>query len=389
MRTKLVSVMGALVVLSLVAAQCAPVSVVEVEKVVKETVVVEKEVEVVVTPTPTPLPEKTGQDAVRYQIGISHLSYSSPFHVRFWKSQQFNHLLWEPLVYPGKGNLPELRLATDVQANEDASVWTFTLNEEARWTDGQPVTAEDVAFTYKMVLNPEVLSQQQASIKGIKGAQAFIDGEADDVEGIQVIDDHTVQFELEQPDATFILNTGIPIAPKHVYEQFPVEDIAQGITPEQQKPTVTSGPFKFVTYEEAQFMNVERWDDYWGEPAKVKEVFGVHVDWGTVLAQLEAGEIDFTFVLDPGDAERLEQLPHIDVYRVPSPNYCGLKVNTESLPDKEVRQALAYAIDFEAIAETSHSGFVTPAYSPITGPDPRRPRPCWRRLAGILTGNWS
>ena len=343
--------------------------IVEKEKVVKETVVVEKEV--VVTPTPVSPPIKTG-GAVNMQIGISHLSYSNPWESTYWKAEMFDHLYWPRLAYTCENDLPALELAEDYEVSPDAKVHTFTLHKEARWTDGEPVTARDVAFCYKMALNPQVLCRHQGDFKGIKGAQDFIDGKTDEVSGITVLGDHTVQFELEEPDVMFLSKTTAQgIVPKHVWEKIPVEEIANHTASEMWQPTVTAGPFKFVRYEEAQYVELERWDDYWGEPAKVDRIFGTHVDWATYIAQLEAGELDLSYILNPSDALRLETLPHIVVMRNPGAQVTGLKMNLRKpyLQDKRVRQALAYALDWEAIADAATGGMARPAYSPFLGPD--------------------
>jgi peptide/nickel transport system substrate-binding protein len=372
LREKLFTILAlsAILALSMIVVACVPAPAV-VEKVVKETVIVEKEVEVVVTPTPEPPPVKTG-GAVNMQIGISHLSYSNPWESVYWKAEMFDHLYWPRLAYTCQDDLPDLELAEGYEVSPDAMVHTFTLPEEAKWTDGEPITAEDVAFTYKMCLTPEVLCRHQSDFKGIKGAQDFIDGKTDDVSGIKVVDDHTIQFEREEPDTMFLMKTtGQSIAPKHVWEEIPIAEIADHTASEMWQPTVTGGPFKFVRYEEAQYIELDRWDDYWGEPAEVDKIFGKHVDWATYIAQLEAAELDLSYILNPADASRLEEMPHIVVMRNPGAQVTGLKMNLRKpyLQDKRVRQALAYALDWEAIAEAAAGGRAQPTYSPFLGPE--------------------
>src|SRR5690606_13521602 len=112
--------------------------------------------------------------------------------------------IWSPLVSYNEdisGLAPQL--ATEWSSNDDSTVWTFNLREGVVWHDGEPFTADDVRFTFEFVLSPGSTATAPVGMAGIKtllGAEVFTAGEADSIEGINVIDDLTVELTLAVPD---------------------------------------------------------------------------------------------------------------------------------------------------------------------------------------------
>ena len=109
----------------------------------------------------------------------------------------------------------EPELAT-VTAAPDASSYTFKLDPKARCHDGQPLTTADVEWTYTMALNKATKSNRLSRLSLIKGAADYSAGKADNVAGIVVVDPQTIRFDMDFPNALFLLETDLPVLPKHM-----------------------------------------------------------------------------------------------------------------------------------------------------------------------------
>ncbi len=292
-------------------------------------------------------------------------------------------------------------LATDIDVSEDATVYTFYLPEDAVWSDGEPLTADDVYFTYKLAVTPDlgqsVWSTNYATVKGVAEFRA---GEAEEIEGIQVVDDHTVVFELTAPNAAFLFNTYLGILPEHILGSLSVEELE--LSDYVDAPTVTSGPYDFIEFVEDQYIQFEKKADYWGKQVQIDEIFvEMFESNATLLAQLEAGEIDIASIAAE-EVARFSQLDNLSVLSVDGIGYLVAHVDARSQEDidkmnlpsdqggkggnaisgepiervikpymQEVsfRQALAYAIDSNAIINVLADGEAKPIYSPIFGPE--------------------
>ena len=381
---------------------------VEVEKTVVETVVetvietvvetveVEKEVEVeiVVTPTTVPPPIKEGGPVFIGSGGMTGKHFNP-----IWLTSNPQFLSF-PLILPALTWFddqvqPVLDLASAVIINEDATMYTFMLPDEAVWSDGEPVTAADVEWTFMAAINPAVGQSVWAqNFASIIGADAYQAGEADAIEGIEVVDDKTITFHLSAPNASFMYGTYLGILPSHILADTPWDELEQN--PYMDAPTVTSGPYDFVEFVPEQYIHMVKKDGYWGNEVTIDEVYiKMFESTATQLAQLEAGELDLALVA-ADEMERFEFVEHVDIlaakgigYYVTHVDYRneeqiaqlnlpteeggkGYSISKEPKPylqDKRFRQALAYAIDNDAVMQVVAAGYATPIYSSIFGPD--------------------
>ncbi len=292
-------------------------------------------------------------------------------------------------------------LATEIETNADGSVWTFHLPENATWSDGEMLTADDVYFTYKLAVNPEigqsVWAKNFSSIIGLAEYQA---GEADEIAGIVIVDDHTIVFELTGSNVTFLSNTYLGILPEHILGSMTVEELEASDYVDA--PVVTSGPYDFVDYVEGQYIELAKKADYWGKEVQIDQIFvKIFEEQATILAQLEAGELDLA-VIPADEAARFDSLENVTVLPVKGIGYMvahvdartqeqidlmnlpsdeggkggnvmnGIPIESEIKPylqDSRFRQALAYGIDANAVIAVLAEGEASPIYSPIFGPD--------------------
>ena len=154
--------------------------------------------------------------------------------------------------------------------------------EDAKWQDGEPVTAEDVKFTIEAIMDPE---------NGSENAPNY-----EDVEEINVIDDHTVAFKLEDKNVAFLDYMTMAVLPKHLLEG---EDMQ---TSDFFRNPVGTGPYKIESWDEGQAITLVKNEDYFkGEPSIDKIVFKIVPDDNAKALQLKSGELDLA-LLTPKDA---------------------------------------------------------------------------------------
>jgi peptide/nickel transport system substrate-binding protein len=241
---------------------------------------------------------------------------------------------------------------------------TFTLQPTAKFSDGSDVTADDVAFTIKGFIAKETGSSRQTKYLSIAGAQEFADGAADDVTGIKVLDPKTLEITLARPDAPFLYNLRfIFVVPKAALEGKNLAD-----DPFFQAP-VGAGPYVFESWTTgADFVTTAN-PNYWqeGKPAISRMTHRTIADAQSLVLALQAGEIDGSNYPNPAAKAELEENPELTVMVPPftSPNGWMFNVANEHLAKKEVRRAIAMALDTEQFAADALLGLSRPGLGPI------------------------
>ena len=323
-------------VLSLVAS-CAPATpeVVEkevvVEKLVVETVEVVKEVVVIATPVPPPAPEErliiVGMDLVRMD-NLNMFTNSD-----WWPSAGIEPIMQGLTgVDRGMNIVPLLAKSWDV--SDDGLTWTFHLRE-AKFSDGEPFTAEDVKFTIDTCKDPEV--------------PCFLDLEV--MEEVEIVDEHTVRLHLSKsysPLLTLLMD--VSILPEHILGGGNWDDANYSKFP------VAIGPWK-VTEHAPDHLTYETNEYYWGEPLKTKKfIVKDVVSYDMRVAQLLSGDIDACFYVAKDEA--IVGAAGKKMYTGPQLVWIDFALNLTNplLQDKRVRQALAYAIDKDPITLAASKG---------------------------------
>ncbi len=260
-------------------------------------------------------------------------------------------------------------LADSVDVNEDATQYTFHLNENIMFSDGEQMTSEDVRFTFERALIPETGSIWRGRLSNIVGTEEY-EGDGD-IEGIVTPDDYTIEIHLENPEAGFLNNlaafAGFCIIPKHVWEDISPEDMQEHSM--SMEPTVFAGPFKLVQYQTDQFLEMERNDDWFRDPPLLDRIYMRILEPSVGVAQLETGELDI-MQLPYTEIERTEAMDHVSVTSIPSPALNWMIINVgrnERFADKRVRQAIWYALDREGIMNAATLGNGTMVNNPIYG----------------------
>ncbi len=259
---------------------------------------------------------------------------------------------------------PDLAESWDIAA--DGTSYTFHLRSNAKWHDGQPLTAADVEYTYTMALHPDTASNLAGQFSAIKGAADFTAGKASSVPGITVLDDYTIRFDMESPNGLFMIQT-VPgptpfgILPKHLLGNLKPGDLAN--SPQLTNSPVGSGPFKFVQYMPDQYLQLQANPDYhFGKPNIDTLLFNIVQSPDAMSVAMDRGEIDMP-VFDSGAAPA-------DMYRkfISSPNYkivgigdgpvigYGFNFRRDGIKDPRLHQAWLYALDRNTLNQQFNLG---------------------------------
>ena len=246
---------------------------------------------------------------------------------------------------------------------DDFKSATYYLRRGAKWHDGEPITARDVEFTYKMWMDPTSVFATQ--FHAIKGGQAFGNDfnnwPNNKLPGVVVVDDHTIRFEFDAPERAFIelmhgLQTRWTILPEHKLGHLPVDEFRQS---SYWKDDLTQGgPYKVARHVVQQFIELVPNEDYWfGRPIldKLLLVYIATPDATEVAMHRQEVDISIRGGLSGVDAYQGILLdPNWSVARNTGRNpatYSFSKNVDAQLKDKRFRQALAYAIDRPAMLE--------------------------------------
>jgi len=225
----------------------------------------------------------------------------------------------------------------------DPKTYIFHLRHGVRFSDGRPLSARDVKWSYDSLLQGKIRSSKA----GVYGYVDYVDAP----------DDFTVVFHLKQPWAGLLWNLaggeGMGMVP-------------YGSLDEISRNPVGSGPFRFVSAEQDKEVVIERNDNYWGEKAKLERVrFLVVPDTTTRALELRKGSADIALELLPDTVLTLEREPHLRVLNAPGTRlgYLAFNLRDPILKDRRVRQAIAYALDRQPLIHYLWRDFARPAAS--------------------------
>ena len=254
-------------------------------------------------------------------------------------------------------------MLADSITTEDNKNFIVHIDDAATWSDGTPVTADDVVYTALRLASPVIgnTAMMYYVFEGV-GDDGFVEEGAESIDGIQKVDDKTVQFTTkeEMPITTFENSYAryLLTLPKHVIEQYSEEELSTADW--FNHPDVVSGPFFVTDFDVDHYISYEANKDYWKGAPKIDKLNIKIVDGSQLYAGLQSGEIDITQQtmsdIPQEDYESVEALDNVDVvYGSPVTNQ-SVFIQTKNVPDVKVRQAMLYAIDRQQILEELLNG---------------------------------
>lgn len=274
--------------------------------------------------------------------------------------------IFEGLTRTDENLEPEPALAEDWDISEDHLTKTFYLDEEAEFHDGEPVTAYDVKFTLETFVHPDYDGIRASEFLDIKGAQDFHDGEADEVAGLEVIDEHTIEIEMEEVYAPFMASSATyGIVPEHILGEYEVAEFSD-LDFNYENP-VGSGPFEFVEFVEDEYVHLSANEDYREGRPYVDDVIIEYVDDQALIMMLERGEIDYAPIQDE-HFHRLDEVEELTLHDSITTgfNYLGFNLEKDTpLQEREVRYAIAHGFNRADFIDEAMYGLASVFDTPV------------------------
>ncbi|MCP2167580.1 ABC transporter substrate-binding protein [Goodfellowiella coeruleoviolacea] len=301
--------------------------------------------------------QQAGGTTLRVAI-TQQIDTLNPFIAIFQSSTELGRLMYEFLTTFDTHNQPTPGLAEKWETSADKLTWTYTIRQGAKWSDGQPITAKDVVFTYNLMMT----NADAATANGNFVAN---------FESVTAPDEHTVVIKTKVP-VTTMTAMEVPIVPEHVWAS--VSDIATYAN--DTTPVVGSGPFVLTEYKANEYIKLKANKDYWRGPAKYDELqFVYYKNADAAVQALQKGEVDLVNRLAPAQFDSLKNDPNIVPNQAKGRRFNELLINPgaatkdgqpigdghPALKDVRVRQAIAKAIDVTTIVNKVMGGYAEPA----------------------------
>ncbi|WP_459503387.1 ABC transporter substrate-binding protein [Bacillus sp. C1] len=326
-------------------------------------------VEKIVATDKTKIPDKAKNRKDTFISGISKPGgvFLPYFQDNGWDGN-VTSVIFAPLVRTDKQGKPEPVLAEKWDVSSDQLTYTFHLRKGLKFSDGSPLTADDVAFTLTLLHDKAYEGGDDVLQYAIKGGQDYKDGKATSIEGIKIVDPQTIQITTEKANAQALVGLGREVLSKAYYGKDYKQNTSLDYLKELYGKPLAAGPYKFEKYvpgQEVRFVANEHY--YAGEP-KIKNFIYKITSADTKFQLFQTGEVDYTGV-GTGD-EILEQVKglgfaNIEIETASSFSYIRMNSKKPYLQDKKVRQALIYGLDRKKYVDTALKGYGTVANVPI------------------------
>ncbi len=277
--------------------------------------------------------------------------------------------IWEPLIdYDATTNQLVPAAAERWEMREDGLEYIFYIREDAKWSNGDPLTAHDFEYGIRRYLEPAMAAPYTEFFKGIKNAVAYSRGETiqatgermitwDDV-GVKALDDRRLRFEMEHPNLALLVflrsQYFYPIHQASI-EEFGAIDETKNSKYFQPETLVTNGPFELVDWQPNKVVTIAKTDTYWdSEVVQLNKVHFYPIDnQETEYNSFRAGQLHKTSTVPSSKMQLINSSDNPAIRRAPFYGTYYYEFNVEKPPfdDPRVRRALSYAIDREQIIE--------------------------------------
>jgi peptide/nickel transport system substrate-binding protein len=266
-----------------------------------------------------------------------------PFHQAAHARIRLTVLMYQGLFYESPGGEAMPLLAEDYELSDDGLVYTISLREGVIFHNGQEMTAEDVAYSYNYIRDPE---------NGSPGAGDFAM-----IQSVEVVDPLTVRITLDAPNASLPMTLGNKYGAVVPAGYFDDENAQNRMNAE----SVGTGPFELVEFNPNSNLLLARNEDYWEEGAPyLDEInFAFLPNSASMLVALKNQRVDLVVLARPQDVQQVEAVEGLVVERWPSLNQKAIDLGAELEPldDVRVRQAIALAVDKDEIMRASIGDF--------------------------------
>ncbi len=282
------------------------------------------------------------------------------------RSQMLLRELYEGLYRIDENGLPAPALAQDLQISQDQKKYTFTL-KDAKWSNGDPVTAYDFEYSWKSNLTPSFISHYPYAFFIIKNGRKARTGElSTDTIAVKAINDKILEVELEHPAPYFLELLANPLySPVHAKTASKYPNWYKNAGSQY----ISNGPFTLNSWDHQAEVVLQKNKNYWdSENVKLQRItFAIIENPQTALNMYERQDIDW--VGEPFGSLPLDSIPalarerRLETYQIGGIFWFLFNTNTPLLSSPKIRKALAYAIDRDEITKHLLQGGETPAYT--------------------------
>ena len=288
---------------------------------------------------------------------------------------------------------PDLKIILDsdetpikVSVNPEEKTVTYKINPNFKWSNGEPVTTKDIVKTYEIMANQEYITSSKSlrynkNRKAIVGIEEYNEGKSDKISGLEVIDDSTMKIHLKE--MTPSVYWGGNFVPEFVnakqFEGIPMDKITESDA--LRKNPLSYGPYVIKEIVQGEKVIFEANPYYYkGEP-KIKRLEMEILPPSQQVAAIKSGKYDIVLKVSPEIFPELEKLDNINILtkKAGSMNYIAFKLGkwdeeknevvtdtNSKMYDLNLRKAIAYAIDMDAVSKQFYHGLSTPAKSQLS-----------------------
>lgn len=244
-------------------------------------------------------------------------------------------------------------LAEKYEVSSDQKTITFTIKKDVKWSDGKPLTAKDVVFTFTTLANKNYDGEYSDFVTNIVGVDEYKEGKENKVKGIEAVDDVTVKISYSKPYGPALAKLGtMGIIPEHIWSSVDLSKWKE--SKDLMAKPVGSGPYKLSSFTEGQDAKFEKNDAFFGGDVKTSKIVLKVVSEDTVAADLKNGDVDIADItnLKKADIDALEK-EGTKIYRHQNNlfQYMGMNYRNEIFKDIKVRQAIVTAIDRKSMVD--------------------------------------
>lgn len=313
-----------------------------------------------------PAAAKLRTDTVIAGISEPQGIFNPYFFVNGWDENVTNVIFARLIDWDSQGKLVP-GLAESWTVSPDGKTYTIKLRHDMKFSDGSPLTAEDVAFTLTVLYDPKYDGDTDITLAHITGGDDYKQGKADSISGLKVIDPLTLQVTTTQPGATTLQKIGGPVLSKAYYGKGYTRGNLDYLRTLHGKP-LGNGPYVYDKYIPGQEIRFHANANYYrGVPPTPRFIYRV-TNPSTNFQLFQTGDTDYdAFTSRPDDIEQLKMLGFANINLYGSSDYSKIEFNVRrpALQDVKVRQALIYGLDRQKLIDVVYQGYGSVAIEPI------------------------
>ncbi|MCM3238027.1 ABC transporter substrate-binding protein [Heyndrickxia oleronia] len=256
----------------------------------------------------------------------------------------------------------------------DNKVYKFTFKKGVKWQNGEELTVDDWIFAIKTLADKDYEGPRYVNVKDIEGAPAYHDGKADEISGLKKIDDYTIEITFDKARVNNLENLWTSPLSRKEFEGVAVKDMMA--SPQVRQKPIGTGPFKVNKVVPGESIELVRNDDYWKGKPHIEKIILKVIDPTLTIGELKNETIDMT-PFAPVNYPEVQKLTNVNVLKSPGVSYyyVGFRLGTwdgkknvanyDKYNNKQLRQAMAYALNREEWNEAFFFGLGHPVNRPV------------------------